>query len=272
MFTELTKKRKNILKIAIAIILAIAICFTIPVHIEQYYCSQMLKAIEKNDMEKLRSAMEKGNPNSVLGIQWLEQFFIEWSRRTPLQEACRIGTFEMVKLLVEGGADVNYYPVNSEASALYFAARSEWPGSLDKVRYLIKNGAVAVYPNPVDYLFGDTDFTSDGVELLRELAAVGYEIDDDHLREACIRKYDEIIRFFVEECGCDASNPEVLRAYCNNWEADYSYETFEYFLERGANPYADVGNGKCAMDYLRKKSPEWAEKLEMLAKEYGFEE
>lgn len=271
MFTKLTKKTKNIIKIAIAIILVIAICSAIPSQIEQYYCSQMLEAIKENDMEKLQKALEKGNPNSILGIPWIEQYFIEWSRRTPLQEACRIGSFEMVKLLVESGADVNYYPVNSEASALSFAARSEWPESLDKVRYLVKNGAVAVHPNPVNYLLTGPSFPLGGVELLKELAAAGFEIDEDNLADACIWNHEEVIRFLVDECNFDASKPRFLCVYCRNPEGN-AYETLEYFLERGANPYEKDERGKCAMDYLYEQSPEWAEKLKTLAKKYGYEE
>ena len=178
----------------------------------------------------------------------------------------------MVKLLVESGADVNYYPVNSDASALYFAARSEWPESLDKVRYLVKNGAVAVHPNPVNYLLVGPGFPLGGVELLKELAATGFEIDEDNLADACIWKHEEVIRFLVGECNFDASKPRFLCVYCRNSAGNYSYETLEYFLERGANPYAKDEDGKCAMEYLREQSPEWAEKLRELAGKYGFEE
>jgi len=42
-------------------------------------------------------------------------------------------------------------------------------------------------------------------------------------------------------------------------------------LQNGADPYVKDENGECAMDHLKKVSPEWAETVAEMAKEYGFE-
>ena len=55
-------------------------------------------------------------------------------------------------------------------------------------------------------------------------------------------------------------------------EKFYCSQMLEALMKKGANPYAKADNGKCAMDYLREKSPEDAEKLIELAKKYGYEE
>ena len=79
-----------------------------------------------------------------------------------------------------------------------------------------------------------------------------------------------MIRYFVEECGYDASDPYYLCGYCFGVEK-YSYETLEYFLQRGTNPYTKSEDDKNAIEHLNEKSPEWAEKLIELAAKYGFE-
>ena len=43
-------------------------------------------------------------------------------------------------------------------------------------------------------------------------------------------KHEELIRYFIEECGYDASDPYYLCGYCFGVDK-YSYETFEYFLQ-----------------------------------------
>ncbi len=42
-------------------------------------------------------------------------------------------------------------------------------------------------------------------------------------------------------------------------------------LQNGADPYAKDESGECAMDHLKKVSPEWAETVAEMAEEYGFE-
>ena len=95
--------------------------------------------------------------------------------------------------------------------------------------------------------------------------------DEEYLRYACAKKHDEAIRYLIEEWEYDLTNPVYLCWYCLGIE-ECSYETFEYFLARGANPYAKADNGKCAMDYLREESSELADNLAELAKKYGYEE
>lgn len=259
----------------VAIALIFLIYNSIPVHIEKYYCSQMLEAIEENDMEKLQSALEKGNPNSVLGIPWIEFFFVETSRNSPLQAACKAGNYEMAKLLIDSGADVKYRTWNMGFTPLCHVLNRDSPDKLKLAKLLIKNGdnvnAFRNHKRPVALLLSTPTFSADEMEILHELIAAGAEIFEEYLDDACYWKHEELIRYFVEEYGYDASDSRYLCTYCSGVEK-YSYETLEYFLERGANPYIKDEKGKCAMDYLREESPEWAEKLETLAKKYGFEQ
>ena len=273
-----TVTMKRIFLIAMVVVLIFRIGNVISVGFEKYQCSRMLDAIESNDMEQLRNAAECGDPNSTLGISWLESLlFIESSRQTPLQAACEKGDFEMVKILVENGADVNYRPLNAHHPALNYAVDSDSEETLDIVRYLINNGVYAdpikrPTRSPVFILLNDNKLPPNGMEILKELMKVVKDKQSElYLKSACSWKHEEAIRFLVEEYGFDASNPYYLCAYCYG-VTEYSRETFEYFLKRGADPYAKDEYGKCAIDYLKESSaPEWAETVAEMAKEYGFE-
>ena len=157
----------------------------------------------------------------------------------------------------------------------YDPSRGDSPDKMKLAKLLIKNGdnvnAFSNHKRPVALLLSTSTFSADEMEILHELIAAGAEMFEEYLDDACYWKHEELIRYFVEEYGYDASDSRYLCTYCSGVEK-YSYETLEYFLERGANPYVNDKKGKCAMDYLREKSPEWAEKLKTLAKKYGYEE
>ena len=246
---------------------------------EKYQCKQMLKAIEAGDMNKLKKAVRLGNPDSVLGIQRLDHLAEYFNkRRTPLQLACEKGDLEMVRFLVENGANVDYIPMNTCLIPLEFAAKNENANNLEIVRYLLEKGAdVDNEENPGDTLIEAVFFDlspshPNHMDIVRELMKATKDPTNKwYLQKACYRKHEEAIRFLVEEYGFDASDPFYLRAYCWGY-TECSRETFKYFLERGADPYAKDEYGKCAIDYL-KENPvhEKDETLAELAKEYGFE-
>ena len=243
----------------------------------------MLEAIEENDMEKLQCAMKRGNVNSAPGIWWLEMLVVESpDRQTPLQAACKEGNFEMVKFLLENGADPYYRPINASVYALCYAVKHRTPQNLEIVKFLLETDAnsnisrkaltTSAATRATEYLFWDEPREMDNkMEILQELIAAGGAPVDSCVRDACYWGNDEIIKYLVEECGCDISGYLHILLYCRDFEK-YSAEMFEFMLQHGANPYEKSEDGKCAMDYLREKSPEWADKLAELAKKYGYEE
>ena len=268
MFSNIMKK---MFSIAIVIVLVFLAGNAITVGFEKYQCSRMLDAIENNDMEKLESALKYGNPNSVPGIPFLESLAQFPYRKTPLQLACSKGDFELVKFLVENGADVNYVKINALLYPLWYAAvESDNP---EIVRYLLEKGAVPEsLKKPILYIMMDVELPPNGMEIIRELVDAGTDMSyKGYLYDACYWKHEELIRYFVEECRYDASDPYYLCGYCFGVKK-YSIETLEYFLQHGANPYTKNLSDKSAIEHLQEKSPEWAEKLIELAAKYGFEE
>ncbi len=273
-------KSKKIFRIITAFILLFLLSNMLFVSFEKIQCHRMLAAIENNDMHKLESILKFASPNSVPGVGIIDVVTENIDRRTPLGTACDVGNFEMVKLLVEKGADVNYIPLNAYTSPLGLAVQSDSVDNLKIVRYLIEKGADIDYSKyktrqPAYRVMFNRNLPPNGMEILKELLEAGADSENEMLLQvACFMKHEEAIRCLVEEWGYDASDPYYLCSYCFGG-GEYSYETFEYFLKKGANPYEKDYHkdkeGKCAIDYLKDKSPEWAEKLISLAAEYGFE-
>lgn len=236
-------KGKKIFRIILLSVAAFLLLNALYVSYEKIQCRRMINAIENNDIEKLERILKFSNPNCTTEAAMVSAMS-QTGRYTPLGEACKTGDFEMVKLLVENGADVNY---------------SRFSQSL-----------------PITMLFWE-EAEPNRMEILKVLMEAGADPEKDiALEMACAWKHEEVIRYLVEEWGYDASDPANLCGYCYG-VSEYSYETFEYFLERGANPYEkylanEFKGEKCAIEYLQEESPEWAEKLIDLAASYGITE
>jgi len=244
---------------------------------ERFFCYQMLKAIENDNIALLRINLLFGDPDSIT-MNPIIDLISDVILKTPLQAACCEGNIDMVKLLVEKGADVNYTTRSCGCSPLWWAAESESPNNLEIVRYLLKNGADVdnagkrAASSIITHVFNQPPSQPNHMEILRELInATEDSTKKYYLKSACYWKHEEEIRFLVEEYGFDVSDPYYLCAYCSGYDR-YSRETFEYFLKHGADPYAKDERGKCAIDYLKEEAaPEWAETVAEMAKEYGFE-
>lgn len=96
------KKRIIILVVTLLIVLTPIISCIVAYNYNFAYSSKLIAAIEDNDIEKLEDLLNKpGNVNSQPRI------FSFNGTIPPISYAARYGTYEMVKLLLENGADPN---------------------------------------------------------------------------------------------------------------------------------------------------------------------
>jgi len=136
------KKRLLILLALFVIILASVIVYYILDLHKNHSTNNIYKlniAIQNDDIEKVQELIKVTNLNgNYIGddCDVAEGGFIDCL--SPLQTGCSIGNYEIVKLLVENGANVNYQDKYIKSTPLIDAVNSD-----EKiiVNYLIEHGA-----------------------------------------------------------------------------------------------------------------------------------
>ena len=108
---------------------------------------KLLAAIDKEDLERVTELLENGvDPNVTRfpysGFWGHVNFFFQRYNRLPLSEACEVGNYELVKLLIDYGANVNPAVEKMKVSTPLKAATIGYhPDDLKIIELLIKNGA-----------------------------------------------------------------------------------------------------------------------------------
>lgn len=230
-------------------------------------------AVEKGDNTRLELLLSFGaNPNVINGIALFDKLCETSSyKMTPLQRACNIGDIGLVQTLILHGADVNYAPDNAFFSPLIRAIRSKNnDGKIEIVRLLVDCGADVNYScnygTVLSWLVSDTFLQNEDINLeifdfLIQRGAIP-ESDDAHwISHVCYFKLEKFIRYLIENCGYSASGGRFISNYCKG-TGEYSKDTFDYFLNHGADIYEKDVNGKNALDYLTENGEEeWIDYL-----------
>ena len=122
---------------------------------KRYYISEMSKlliiAIEEGDYEEAKHIIDD-EPESIDSLPtttpWFWQLFTEKPTVSyPIQEACWWGRYDIVKLLLEKGADCNqvWKGINGSKSPLMCAVLSNTEESEEIILLLIQHGADKEY-------------------------------------------------------------------------------------------------------------------------------
>ncbi|OAA63637.1 Ankyrin repeat-containing domain protein [Niveomyces insectorum RCEF 264] len=154
---------------------------------ERAFCGQsaLLEAVAANNVEVVRLLLGRGSDINRPARRGL--------KRTPLQQACELGSFPMVQFLLDNGADVNAPPaMNGGATALQLAAIQ---GGVRIVRLLLEEGAdIHAAPAAVHgrtALEGAAEYGRVSVlDLLLQEGAAGYGVEEIKSAREYAKKQD----------------------------------------------------------------------------------
>lgn len=211
--------------------------------------TQLVEAVKNDDLAMVRKLIaEKANPNYTESMPRSEGGSIEgW---TPLMTAVVNGKTEMVKVLVEGGAWVNY--LNSSAvNALWLAAGS---GHLEIVKFLVSRGAYVNNSNSEEVTPLMLAAMNGHLGVARFLIKSGAHINSTHkdgdtaLMFALANKHSAVARLLLQS-GADVNIRNrhgvsaLVIAVSENNEA-----LVAELLKRGADPTIRVSDDKTLLD------------------------
>ncbi|MDR1290234.1 MAG: ankyrin repeat domain-containing protein [Planctomycetaceae bacterium] len=161
------------------------------------------------------------------------------SDRTPLFGAAKSGNLEVVKYLLEQGANVNAIDKNGEFP-LFYAAQS---GNLEVVEYLVKNRAHVKAKNnkditPLFYAAKNGD-----LEIIKYLVEQGANVNAkdnlngeiSHFNAACSGGHLEVVKYFVAQ-GLDVNvKSKYYKTPLFNAVNSGNLATVKYLIEQGAD-------------------------------------
>ena len=267
--------------IIIPLILVVILTFGCLLYNNQFYAQKVIKAIEKEDIAQLEKLMESslGNLNSKPTL-WILEVLGEENKQTPLQFACSKGNPEIVKMLLENGADPNYThwdSLRNNGSALNNAASSLSKDRFEVIKLLIKYGADVNYE---DYIGNDvlsclvyaSSYHTDTIETIEYLEENGANIYKKYsasqntlLHKACEKDDFSIVKYLIEERKFDAntvdSDGNNSLTYLMRSARKQNEKIVLFLLEKGADPYFKNDEGMSAYDYAIQKHPEYVNLL-----------
>jgi hypothetical protein len=215
---KFSKKTKRILMISLCFTLVLGIC--VPIFAALYFYNNqhfswlLVDAIRENDIQKVERIIDKfphGNINSPTIRTQIWANFQQMSSTTPLLEACAYwarggDNFDMIKLLVENGADVNYTGLHGNIplqSVVRLSTRSET--GFEIVRFLVENGADVNHGSNILIqllpLWWQTEWSLESkpyfFEIFEYLVEHGAVVDDEVIAAAERTENTEVIEFVM---------------------------------------------------------------------------
>ena len=265
---------KNKLLIFISAIICIGmIILTVLNNLDYYYAKKLDLAIEAEDITAIKEILEKRpscvntypqKPMEILFNTLME----ERGTNYPLLIACGNDNFEIVKMLVEAGADVDCNDGRTPLSLTYCAKKDHW---YQISTYLIENGAsldyVTEYSGGKSSILMDITHAKPGAALEgyvpdkeeEVLAAFNYALEHcDHSKVNWVRvlQYSvtwdriEIVKFLLDENYCNVNDTTPSEMTALMFAArDSTVEMTQLLLDMGADKDMIDSEGKTAYDY-----------------------
>ena len=256
------KKRILIPIIILSVILLACSCY---ITNGLYQSSKLLTAVENNDYESAKEAVECGAwINKRRFVVYLPA--IMGINTTPLIEACKNGNQEIVELLIENGADVNFEDNGTKNTPLLAAIKGTKENRFRLAMYIIEKGG-DIYANQggasVFYraLYISENDSEQNVDESVTVIKYLLEINVDHTiymskenaltHAAHYRNYgavDYLIQEGYYDVNCRDDNGDtalIVSVKYNN------VKTVEVLLKHGADASLCDTTGKTALDYAK---------------------
>ena len=233
-------KKKYIVLSAVAVLTIAAIVFAI-INKPHFDSGRLIKAIENNDIKKVESLLEKGiDPNIPDAKASVLFTAVESSPDRPINVACDIGNYKMVKLLIDYGATVEYREGYGHSPLRQSLLCCRGEDSVKIVKLLIENGA--------DVDLEEQDFLP--VFQAAWMAPSLPQVDDGYNEE--IAQYiTEIVEIILEgkDVNIKTDSGKTLLMYAA-WSGNL--HLIEHLISKGCDLYAKDDNGQTAYDYAVK--------------------
>lgn len=275
-------KQYKVIFVAISLIIGIAIILGVLYYNNQFYAQRVLNAIEQEDITQLKKLMESplGNLDAKPTL-WIFEVLGERNEPTPLQAACKAGNPEIVKILLENGANVNYThwdKSRNQGSPLTNAAGSLSDKRLQVIKLLVEHGADVNYQDATgNDVLSCALYASferyDTIEIIEYLEQKGiniykkYENSNTLLHKACESDSLLVIQYLINHRGFDINavnaDGDTPLIYFLRFASNRKKDTLQFLIQSGADAKIKNKEGKTAYDYAVERHPEFVEILDL---------
>ena len=214
-------------------------------------------------VDLINYSTKSGNLEAIKYVVEKDKYVVEEDRRFKgfkdrlvssviLPKAAYYGHLEIVKYLVENGADINAKDNNGWTSLIHAA----YNGHLEVVKYLVENKADI---NAIGKYFGFDGLTSlmfasmnGHLEVVKYLVENGANINDrnEALMGASISGHLEVVKYLVEN-GADINTKDYVGITPLIYASMFgNFELVEYLIEKGADVNIKY-KGRKASDYAK---------------------
>ena len=264
-------KKIKLLSILCIVLGVLSVCVLARLILRNYIESKKLvEAIKSENLYAVEQIINK-NPEcintypSITSKGWHSA--MNWRVCYPLNEACSTGNIELIKLLIENGADVNCNDGLTPLSITYSSKVDNW---YEISLLLLQNGASLDYTT--EYSGEKSSVLQDIVQVHSGVGAPGYIPESkeevinafkyalencDHnnvdwmrvLQHSVSNDRIETVKLLLDQGYCTVNDVSIGMTALMFAARDSTHEMVQFLLDYGADPSITSADGKTAHDY-----------------------
>lgn len=255
------KKRILIPIIILSVILLACSCY---ITNGLYQSSKLLTAVENNDYESAKEAVECGA--WVNKRRHIVAPVIRYNNTTPLIEACKNGNQKIVELLIENGADVNLKDNFTENTPLLAALKGTKENRFRLAMYIIEKGGDIYADQGGASVFYRALYISenDSEQNVDESVTLIKYLLEKNVNQTKPSGQENALTYAAHYCNYGAVDYLIQEGYydvnCRDDNGDTALivsvkynnvKTVEVLLKHGADASLCDTTGKTALDYAK---------------------